>query len=753
MITYIDSKNKQDYTILFNKASARLGLSPIDKEVGLNPDGSPIIQRFKRVQVNDVWTEVPCVEFDKADGADNSNADFNADGDFLINKVVGWDEEQGTNIIEKVVSHGITNLNEYFQHIEELAALATNQGRTGTDPYFLRVPLDEPFFEINANTRGITVPGELSQVGVVGDKLAEILFFRIDRYYDAVDLNTRHIYIEWELPDGTRGISRDFLRDTQSEKDKIIFGWLIDDKLTEQVGTIRFAVRFVEWSSRGDSSNAPTEGTGLQYSFSSLPATISISNTLHYTLFEDDEELKYDTAMSERAISNLTYYLENSDPDSTDEIAPQLAAKPVFIRNLDVNADEVTKDVMYKRNLNGGGKGQQRGSLKLIAEAYAKDAGNIAYKYGYRAQLTDGVSSLPTDPEFIKVTDTSNTNATYYIQLDNMAFQPVSQDEIATIIENLEEGQTADFYEKTAVTTVDKPGYYHVNARNRVSGLKTNTADSYILYVPYAAMPEVNQEIDEKFVLNKVDYTIAHNENNQSGLYGTSNIMYVAGETGAAFVDLAPDISASDAIGEDQKANLSYQWFRNADIYDTDISHALPIDGATEAVYRAEESGYYAVKVNNHFNNDDTETELADAGICRVTDMPQIPTIEWIGKDRDNNDKNLWDNDAQVKTGVTIPNLKITLGPCDVFHYAWHKVTDIAEDWDPAPENMIDAMSPEGGIPVHAMSSVQEIPFKPTEFGLYYLILDVELNGAHVYLNTAEMPEYGVVYVEALQNN
>lgn len=743
MITYIDSENKQDYTILFNKASARLGLSPIDKEVGLNPDGSPIIQRFKRVQINDVWTEVPCVEFDKADGADNSNADFNADGDFLINKVVGWDEEQGTNIVEKVVSHGITNLNEYFQHIEELAALATNQGRTGTDPYFLRVPLDEPFFEINANTRGITVPGELSQVGVVGDKLAEILFFRIDRYYDAVDLNTRHIYIEWELPDGTRGISRDFLRDTQSEKDKIIFGWLIDDKLTEQVGTIRFAVRFVEWSSRGDSSNAPTEGTGLQYSFSSLPATISISNTLHYTLFEDDEELKYDTAMSERAISNLTYYLENSDPDSTDEVAPQLAAMPIFVRNLDANADVVTANVMYKRNLNGGRKGEQKGSLKLVTEAYAKDAGNIAYKYGYRAQLTDGVSGLQTDPEFIKVADTSNTSITYYIQLDNMAFQPVSQDEIATIMENLEEGQTADFYEKTAVTTIDKPGYYHVNARNRVSGLKTNTADSYILYVPYAAMPEVTQKMEyidsetgeskpQRFVINQINYSTekdASIDQTKVADEDKSNISIIMSEAGPATITLAPTVRADDGTGTE---NFSYQWYKSDDIYDVAMENAVAIEGANAATYEAATPGCYALKIDNQFNNDHTETELLDAGVCRVTNMPVIPNLT-----------TMWKRFEEILTAgrENQPVLEIPEVDHDVMHFEWHKITADNADEDPLATG--DLAVVEGDLTF--TNGIATIPFIPQSEGYYYFLLKNTLNGATAIMNSAT--SYGVIRV------
>ena len=208
MITYIDSSNKQDYTVLFEKASAKLGLVPIPVEVEEeveNPETHEMelvkkIHYKRMVQENGQWTEI------ELDPEDPEDAAF----------------------ISGETSKGISSLNEYFQHIEDLAALAIGNGRTGSDPYFLRVPLDEPFFEINANTRAISVPAELRQVGVVGDKFAEIVFFKIDRYFDAVDLNTRQIYIEWEAPDGNgdviRGVSRDFLRDVQSEKDKIIFG-------------------------------------------------------------------------------------------------------------------------------------------------------------------------------------------------------------------------------------------------------------------------------------------------------------------------------------------------------------------------------------------------------------------------------------------------------------------------------------------------------------------------------------------------
>ena len=173
MITSYNGEDKR-YTVLFEKASRKLGLLPFKEEIRNEETHEVVVQYFKRTynQTSEAWETVPCAE-----------GEVDTETETLL-------DSEGNPI------KPIGNLNEYFQHIKDLASMAIGQGRSGSDPYFLRLPLDEPFFEINANTRGITVPGELSQIAVKGDKLAEIVFFRIDRYYDAVDLNTRHIYIE-----------------------------------------------------------------------------------------------------------------------------------------------------------------------------------------------------------------------------------------------------------------------------------------------------------------------------------------------------------------------------------------------------------------------------------------------------------------------------------------------------------------------------------------------------------------------------
>lgn len=671
MITYINSENKQDYTVLFSKASAKLGLIPIEKEV----DGE--IKKYKLIQTNNGLEEVECTA-----------NDFDSEGNFLINGVI---------------SNGITSLNDYFQHIQELMAFATNiQGtRTGSDPYFMRLPADEPFFEINANTRQISVPSELSQVGVVGDKRAEILFFKIDRYFDAVDLNTRQIYIEWELPDHRKGYSRDVFRDVQSEKNKIIFGWVIDDTLTQMPGSIKFAVRFVEWYDFNDSASS---GTSLEYSFSSLPANITISSALNYDLFENGDFI-HTTTSSNTDIENFKFYLENSDPDITGDTAPELADTPKFVRNLDTTANLDAND-----------------QLELQVEATSDDAGLITYYFGYKANEEDGFSGQTTSTKYIAADLTKDT--IFYKKAANDTYVVATATEIA-------EAEPNTLYEKVGYMIATNPGYYQVKARNNVSGKRSNTNNSNILYVPYAEVPVVSEEIDDHFVINEIVYEKEVNTNlDQSVHFTESNISYnaVAAIDQAASIDLAPVASPATQ----PSTNLTYQWYVATK---EDMSDAQPIERATNRTYTASSAGYYAVKIKNNFNNDENETDFDAAGICRVTVMPEAPTIiNWA------------DFEARVTAGTGIPDILVEApAEYDVVSYEWHKITDSPNDEDPIADNSFPADAPATGNLTFAneivngqQKSIAHIKFNPSETGNYYIILSNELNGATITVNTAE---------------
>jgi hypothetical protein len=85
----------------------------------------------------------------------------------------------------------ITDLETYFYYLPELIGLEDGKGYKYTV-----LPLDEEAFEIEPETRKIIIPKSFEKsVGVTGDHTAEILWFKIGRYFDNMDLDTQEIYI------------------------------------------------------------------------------------------------------------------------------------------------------------------------------------------------------------------------------------------------------------------------------------------------------------------------------------------------------------------------------------------------------------------------------------------------------------------------------------------------------------------------------------------------------------------------------
>lgn len=756
MITYIDSENRQNYTVLFDKASIKLGLKPIIEEVRNEETHEVEKLYYKRVFENEVWKTVPCFD---VDGEGKPVRD--SEGKIIFN---GIDESSDSLLEDGKPVKPISSLNEYFQHIKELAGLAIGQGRTGSDPYFLRVPLDEPFFEINANTRGITVPGELSQIAVRGDKLAEIVFFKIDRYYDAVDLNTRHIYIEWQLPDGTKGISRDFLRDTQSEKDKIIFGWAIGEELTKQVGAIKFAVRFVEWFDNTALDehderiqlDTAQNNTQLLYSFSSLPATVSVVDSLNYSLFEDDEALSlYNSQVTADNIGTIILYLEDSDADVPGESAPESSAIPNFVRDLPVTANLVD------------------GKLELLVEAFADDGGQISYVFGRIAHTDDegtgvkatGAKGIVAKIKFVEATDMFingdfNDEKTFYAKDSTGAFIAVSEEDVQVL---LDENPNTEFFERVAYVVVQQPGHYYAIADNRAGSKKTASAYSTRLYIPWASKPVVSKQMASKFVAEETKYELdtsdmdeaAFENQNKTNVIVTSQLL-----TPNTAITLQPDVSADSP---------TYVWYKNANnhlmnggVVANAESYTRPdgltdeewadqeaaileaagwevIEGATDATYTAAEPGCYAVKVVNAFNNSVTQTNLLDAGACRVTNMPEIPSINWA--------KFKEESRVSIPTEIEISEAARDITKSfdyDRVSYQWHKVTK-NNNVDTEEATAEDILNPTREITF--VDGKASIPFVPLTAGVYFLTVTNELNDASVIYNSAEDPDMGTIVI------
>ena len=185
----------------------------------------------------------------------------------------------------------ITSIKQYFHYIKDLADI---------DLKYLMLPADEDIIDIDANTREINVRNSIfstAGVGVQDDQIAETIFFRIDRYFDATDLYPLSILFHWKTADGTEGVTRNFCKDIESEEGKIIFGWPIANEITEHPGKIQFAIRFYS-----------IDGDNVTYNFGTKIASLTVNPSIKFDqalLDQNNEGKDWSTAIKNR-LTNST---------------------------------------------------------------------------------------------------------------------------------------------------------------------------------------------------------------------------------------------------------------------------------------------------------------------------------------------------------------------------------------------------------------------------------------------------------------
>lgn len=213
----------------------------------------------------------------------------------------------------------IDTLEEYFSNLRNLIyGPANNELQPGVpedfakiqEGYkFLKLPVDEPHFKINADTRVIEVPNEFKKngVSVVGDEVSEILFFEIDRFYDATDLSLLDIGFFWSYAndsDHTVYQTPAFFSVVETDyitgDDKLIFGWPISSDITKQAGKISFSVRFYQ----KDISVIGNDTYSLIYSLSTLPQTININAGLVYDIKNVSVDNRLDLILGKRIVNS-----------------------------------------------------------------------------------------------------------------------------------------------------------------------------------------------------------------------------------------------------------------------------------------------------------------------------------------------------------------------------------------------------------------------------------------------------------------
>lgn len=459
---------------------------------------------------------------------------------------------------------GITTLEEYFSWLKTL----TDHSK---DRKYTVLPLGEEVFDINANTRAITVPVNYKKngVGVQGDDLAEVLYFRIDRYFDYMDFNNTDIFIQWETPkakDGTvtKRVSPAYIRDIESEPGKLIFGWALSDDITAQAGALKFSVRFFQWTD----ADAAQQDKTLAYSFSTLTTTVNIHPSINLDIEKDQYEID---DCGDRLIERLK--------DSV-VVGGYAAATPEFRINLE------NKPTGYDL--------EEDGTYRLLVQAFASDTGAISYEWKKQGLNEDNTTAgtdiitIESINEFVPA-DMDNLNKDYaYYRLDAYENPTLYKGNIPpTAADKLLKEEV--LYTKQSMCIADDHGVYWAVAKNRITNSASYT-DSVKAKFLRPEEVKIATQPDDKVILDEDGASLAVFHNNNDG-------------------------------------EVSYQWYYAANKaldFDGAEQAFAPLEGETASTLIPTEEGHYKVCVTNTRNKD---SKSLDSSISRVTKPAAVPNV------------------------------------------------------------------------------------------------------------------------------
>ena len=130
----------------------------------------------------------------------------------------------------------ITSLQEYCKFLYLIQ-------EDGTPDVAVLLPGNEPILKIDLNTRKIESPEFLS---VTTDHRSETVFFRVNRYFDNVDLSEMSCVIQFINAAGESGIYVVPFYDitTLGETQEMLIPWVIEGAVTAAAGKVLYSVQF-----------------------------------------------------------------------------------------------------------------------------------------------------------------------------------------------------------------------------------------------------------------------------------------------------------------------------------------------------------------------------------------------------------------------------------------------------------------------------------------------------------------------------
>lgn len=473
----------------------------------------------------------------------------------------------------------IDNLESFFGYIQEIGEL---------DKKFLRLPLDEPLFEIDANSRKITIPSDFTANGlsVQGDHLAETVFFSIDRYFDYMDLNNCNIRINWKIGD-ISGQSVNFSKSVDAEPGKIVFGWPVAKDLTGKSGTLNFAVEFY------------TERDNItSYSLNTLVSTINIKEGLvliNPTVINVNDDIL-------NMLQNSSFGEGEAKVEDLKWLTNGLVTDP--------GATVALQTINLAGNAVDSGNSQKLSSVpvKLYARAQA-GAADIKYstpageddpadEYVLVSKKDENDKRIPLDP-----------TGTYYIK-EGSAYNIASSEDVKTWNDlEIAIPNKSELYARYATIEVNGVGEYYIQAQGIIFDKENKKIGQGVLeHTPVVICPEPDAPAEITITSNNSDLK---DEGYDIDLSVADSVAFLTGNevilTATASGYDNKDAYEAPAVGVEPKALVQYAWYKDGN--KTPVNTSKWIRSTQNNSFAVKEEGKYIVGVKTFLNNQTTLDE------------------------------------------------------------------------------------------------------------------------------------------------
>ncbi len=562
MITSVTAENSSNYSALFRAATEFL----LKNRNHFPHDGAGYEDRIDII--NNMATIAPKTDPET--------------GDVII------DEESGEPLEEYSDVQYISSIQEYFSHLKDFYDLKAYGG----DVYIM-LPLDEPYLEINANSRDIVIPAEFKKngFGVEDDNTAENLIFKMPRFFDAMDLLNTIIRVQWINAKGEEGVSEIQIIDAKKNADYIYFMWPLTTEVTDYKGTISFSVRFYQ-----------LELGRVVYSYSTKIAK-GVINEGH----------AFDMA-------GWTGTIDSADDDfranikNSQNVGVEAAAEPFFIidladhfqGNADENYDQIITDGEGRTTLECYLDDEHPNRI-LRVEAGAADTGYLKYEFIYTDETN--LAQYPFGQQY-SLEDVKDYE---YFEIDRAAEpNPVQgkryyKREGDNYVECGFDREVDTLYERTCIVNINKEtnpslhvvGQYAANVTNSKNGSQSTIESTNIRF----PAPEVLEYAEDG---NLEPYKFLNADH--------------AGE-------LSVDVN-KDEFG----AKLTYSWYKVSDLnlnYNAStLNNFEHVADTNEGILDVSgEPGYYTVVVKSTRNYVDKYIDSMEQKVCKVCDIPMAPIV------------------------------------------------------------------------------------------------------------------------------